>query len=362
MSALPTAYFNPPQRLPFVLPTPPEGRRLVSLAINESAFGCSPLALEAGRRRLEEPNRYPDPSSAELRAAIGEALSLDPERIVCGNGSEELLDVIGRMFARPGDEILISQSGFFQFAVVAQRVGATLKRAPERDLVTDVDALLGLVGPETKIVFLAVPNNPTGTVLPATEVARLAEALFPQVVLVLDLAYGEYLPPGELAALMALASSSERIIVTRTFSKAHGLAALRAGWLLAPLWMTPGLNLLRGVGNVNAIAQAAAAAAIRDTDFIAEVVTRTAVEREFLSAALDRLGLFHVRGLGNFLLTRFHDAPGGTVADFLPFAMAEAGIWLRPVGEPGFDNHSRLGLGTRQENRLLVATLERFLS
>lgn len=362
MTGLPHAYFNPPRKLPFVLPTPPEGKRLVSLAINESPFGASPKAMEAARARLIEPNRYPDPSSAALRAAIGEVCELDPERIVCGNGSEELLDVVGRMFAREGDEILMSQSGFFQFAVVAARVGAELARAPERALVADVDALLALVGPRTKIVFLAVPNNPTGTVAPVAEVERLAARLPDHVVLVLDLAYGEFLPPGDLASLMRLAGDSENVIASRTFSKAHGLAALRAGWLLAPAWMTPGLNLLRGVGNVNAVAQAAAAEAIRDRDFVARVVDDTQAEREFLSGHLARLGLSHVKGLGNFLLTEFPSEPDHGVADFLTFAMAEEGIWLRSVGEPGFANSSRLGLGTRAENELLVRTLERFLA
>ncbi len=361
MTTLPHAYVDPPYKPAFALPAPPRGKRLLSLAINESPYGASPKAMKAARARLEVPNRYPDPSSAALRAAIGEACGLDPERIVCGNGSEELLDILGRMFARPGDEILISQSGFFQFAVVVARVGAELVRAPERALVTDVDELLAMVGPRTKLVFLAVPNNPTGTVLPVAEVERLAAGLPRHVLLVLDLAYGEFLPPEDLAALMRLAGGSESIVATRTFSKAHGLAALRVGWLLAPLWITPGLNMLRGVGNINAIAQAAAAEAIRDQAFVTRVVERSAEERTFLSAHLARLGLQHVNGLGNFILTEFPDEPGRKVGDFLTFAMAEEGIWLRPVGEPGFQNFSRLGLGTREENELLVRTLEQFL-
>ena len=170
--------------------------------------------------------------------------------------------VIGRLFARPGDRIIMSQSGFFQFALVASRLGAELARAPERDLVTDVDALLALATPETKLVYLAIPNNPTGVAMPVSEVCRLHAGLPPHVVLVLDLAYGEFLAPGDLAALMQLAVDSDNVIATRTFSKAYGLAALRVGWALAPPWMMPGLNLLRGVGNINAPAQAAAIAAL----------------------------------------------------------------------------------------------------
>lgn len=363
MTGCPTAYFNPPRRLPFIPPEAPAGKRLISLAINESPFGCSPRAAEAAAKRLQEPNRYPDPSSRRLRQAIGAVHGLDPERIACGNGSEELLDVIGRMFARPGDEIAMAQSGFFQFAVVAARVGADLKRLPERDgYVLDTEAALSHIDERTKIVFLAIPNNPTGTVLSADEVERFHARLPGHVVLVLDLAYGEFLPPAELARFMAMAERLETVIALRTLSKAYGLAALRVGWMLAPEWMLGGLNMLRGVGNVNAIAQAAAEAAVQDQAFVAEAVRQTAEERAFLAANLERLGLDFVPGLGNFLLTRFPDEPGKAVEDFLPFAMGRHGLWLRPVGEPGFQGFCRIGLGIRQENELLVEALDRFVA
>jgi histidinol-phosphate aminotransferase len=362
MSERPAPYLNPPPRLPFVQPPPPPGKRLISLAINESPYGCSPKAAEAAARRLREPNRYPDPSSRALRQAIAEAHGLVADRIVCGNGSEELLDVIARMFARPGDQIAMSQSGFFQFAVVAMRTGADLIRLPEQaGYIPDTEAALAAVGPQTKVLFLAIPNNPTGTVLSAAEVERFHSRLPGHVVLVLDLAYGEFLPPDELAHLMGLAEAHDNVIALRTFSKAYGLAALRVGWMLAPAWMQGGLNTLRGVGNVNAVAQAAAEAAVRDHGFVSQVVRDTAVEREFVAANLVRLGLPFVPGLGNFLLTRFPDAPGRTVEDFLKFAMDRHGIWLRPVGEPGFTGFSRIGMGTREENELLVEALDRFI-
>ncbi len=182
------------------------------------------------------------------------------------------------------------------------------------------------------------------------------------VVLVLDLAYGEFLEPTDLAELMQLALDNDNVIATRTFSKAYGLAAMRVGWALAPTWMLPGLNLLRGVGNINAAAQAAATAALSDREFLGHVVSETASERDFLSAHLTRLGLRHVKGLGNFLLTEFPDQDGRRAQDFIAFAMREEGIWLRPVGEPGFPNHSRIGLGTRAENELVAKTLDRFLA
>ncbi len=355
MSERPQAYLDPPRTASFVLPIPPAGKPLISLAINESPFGCSPKAIAAAAARLQSPHRYPDPSSNELRAATAGVHGLDKERIVCGNGSEELLDVIARLFARPGDEIIMSQSGFFQFALAARRTGATLIRASERQFVTDIEALLSLVTAKTKLVFLALPNNPTGVMVPVADVQRLHAELPAHVVLVLDLAYGEYLPPDDLAALMALAGSN--LIVTRTFSKAYGLAALRVGWLCAPDWMVPGLNLLRGIGSVNALAQAAAAAAVRDAAFLRQAVEQTAEQRAVISAGLTRLGLHHLRGYGNFLLTRFPGDP----ADFIAFAMREEGIWLRSPGEPGFAGWIRIGVGTEAETRLLLATLERFM-
>lgn len=361
MGQKPHPYLDPPRRPAFALPVPPAGKRLISLAINESAYGASPAATAAAIARLSAPHRYPDPSSGELRRAIGAAFDFDPERIICGNGSEELLDVIGRLFARPGDRIIMSQSGFFQFALVASRLGAELVRAPERDLVTEADGLLKLATPLAKLVYLAIPNNPTGIAMPISEVRRLHAGLPPHVVLVLDLAYSEFLDPADLAALMRLAADSQNVIATRTFSKAYGLAALRVGWALVPAWMMPGLNLLRGVGNINAPAQAAAIAALGDREFLKLVVAETAKEREFLGAHLTRHGLRHVKGLGNFILTEFPDRDGMRAQDFIAFAMREEGIWLRPVGEPGFPNHSRIGLGTRTENELVVATLDEFL-
>ena len=361
MTTLPQAYFNPPRRLPFVLPTPPKGKKLISLAINESPYGCSRKAWAAAEERFGNPNRYPDPSSAHLRHAIGKQFALEPDRIVCGNGSEELLDVVARMFVRQGDEIIMSQSGFFQFAMIAARLGAELKRAPERDYITDVDGLLALATPRTKLVFLAVPNNPTGVLLPVDDVIRLHEKLPPGIVLVLDLAYGEFMEKSDLNRLMRFGGSKPNIVVTRTFSKAYGLAALRVGWALTPEWMTPGLNLLRGVGNINAIAQAAAAAAVEDQVFIDRVVAETAAERAFMARHFKRLGLHFVPGYGNFLLTRFPDPEAKSAAKFIDLAMAKEGIWLRPVGEPGFANWSRIGLGNRAENELLVRLLEEFL-
>ena len=361
MSERPIATVNPPAKPPVVVARPPEGIRPINLALNESVYGASPRAVEAAQARVRDAHRYPDPASSELRAAIAETHDIHMDRIVCGNGSEELLDVVGRLFVRAGDAILISQSGFFQFALVAARLGADLIRAPEVDFTADADALASACNGSVKLLFLAIPNNPTGTVMPASAVEDLHGRLPKNVVLVLDCAYGEYMDQTELAALMKLAGKSENVIVTRTFSKAYGLAALRVGWCYAPAWMVPGLNMIRSIGNINAPAQAAAIAALGDGAHMRQAVADTGIERAFVADGLEALGLSIIRGCGNFVLTKFPDQPELSTDVVLPRLLAETGIILRPVGEPGFANWTRIGLGRRAENELLLAALGKLL-
>ncbi|MHA1571215.1 MAG: pyridoxal phosphate-dependent aminotransferase, partial [Alphaproteobacteria bacterium] len=272
--------------------TAPPGRRLIDLSLNESSYGASPKAIAAAQARCASPERYPDPASAALRKALGRVHDLDPARIVCGNGSEDLLDLIGRVYARPGDEILVTEHGFAQFRLIATRVGATPVSAPENGLTADVDALLAAVTQRTKILYLANPNNPTGTYVNATELARLHSALPPSVLLVVDAAYAEYVVATDFDNGLSLAreNDAENIIVTHTFSKAYGLAAFRVGWAYLPHAAAGPVNLVRAIGNVNAIAQAAALAALDDPDFVARTRDRTAEERRRLTAALTAIG------------------------------------------------------------------------
>ncbi len=334
---------------------------LTDLSLNESSYGASPKALAAAAKRGALLNRYPDPASKDLRAAIASAYGFDPDRLVCGNGSEELIDVIARLFARPGDEVLFSERGFMQFPIVARRVGATEVTAPERDLVPQVDELLARITDRTKIVFLANPNNPSGTYLAKDELHRLCAGIAPHIVFVIDSAYAEYAQPlADYSDGHELVEGRQNVIVTRTFSKAFGLAALRVGWAHGSARIIEFMNRMRGIGNVNALAQEAATAALADLDFVREVVRKTAEERVRVTQALETIGLDVVPGVTNFLLVRFPTGTNHTAAAALSH-LAEHRIIVRAVDDYGLDDYLRITLGTRQENDAVIARMKRFM-
>ncbi len=338
------------------------GCELTDLSLNESSYGASPLALEAALARSHSLNRYPDPASAALRAAIGETHGLDPARIVCGNGSEELIDLLARIYARPGDEILYTEYAFMQFPIVTVRVGATAVTAPETGLTADVDALLARLSERTRIVFLANPNNPTGTYIPKDEVRRLRDGLPSTVVLVIDSAYAEFATADDYSVGNELVddAAGENVVVTRTFSKAYGLAALRVGWAYCSASMARVMNRMRGIGNVNAIAQVAALAALGDQDFVARVRDRTAAERERLGRALQAMGLSIVPSAANFLMVRFPDDTNHRAGAALAH-MAGRRIVLRPVDDYGLDDYLRITLGLPAEIDAVIEGLKDFL-
>jgi histidinol-phosphate aminotransferase len=300
--------------------------------------------------------RYPDPASTDLRQAIGRRYDLPPDDLVCGNGSEELLDIIGRLYARPGDEILFSDHGFLQFAIVALRVGATPVRAAERGLTADIDTLLAAVTPRTRILFLANPNNPTGTHVDAAELRRLRDGLPGDVVLVIDSAYAEYVDEPGYSAGHELVVGTDNVIVTRTFSKAFGLAALRVGWAHCPPAMSGVLNRMRGIGNVNAIAQAAAVAALDDLGFVARVRDETARERARLSQALAGLGLDVVPSVTNFVIARFPAGSNRGAAAAIQH-LAARDILVRAVEDYDLPDHLRITIGLPAENDRLIEGL-----
>lgn len=340
---------------------PPPGGTLIDLSLNESSWGASPAAVEAARARAEVPSRYPDPMSTALREAIGAHHAIDPEQVICGNGSEELLDVIARCYARPGDEVLFPRWGFAQFGVVAMRVGATAVKAEETaGYVTDVDALLAAVTERTRIVFVANPNNPTGTILPEAEVTRLVETLPPHIVLVLDSAYAEYPEDPEYTDGMAYVAGRQNVVVTRTFSKGYGLAALRVGWAYGPPAMIRVMNTVRGVGNVNAVAQEAALAALADQPFLSRVRRETAVERTRLFQGLGALGLAPLRGACNFLLIRFPADTNHTAAVARRFLL-DRGIVVNHTAPYGLDGFVRCSVGLPQEVDAVLAALGDFM-
>ena len=335
-------------------------RPLTDLSLNESSYGASPLAAAAAAARAKRLHRYPDPVSTALREAIGRRYDLDPDKIVCGNGSEELLDAVGRIYARPGDEILFTEYGFMQFPIVAMRVGATSVTAPERELVADVDALLAQVSERTRIVFIANPNNPSGTYITADAMRRLAAGLPRSVVLVIDSAYAEYVDAADYSAGMELVDNAENVIVTRTFSKAFGLAALRVGWGYCAASMAGVINRIRGIGNVNAIAQEAAIAALDDGDFVRRVRDDTAAERLRLSQALTEAGLAVVPSVTNFVMVRFATNSNHTAGAAQAHLLAD-GIVVRTADDYGLGDHLRITLGLPAENDAVIDALRTFL-
>ena len=354
--ALPHAY------VPNAIGTPipgvalPKGVPIAPLGLNESCFGASPAAIAATKARSERLWIYPDPTSTALRNAIGKTHDLPPEGIVCGNGSEELIDVIARVYARPGDEILYPEFGFMQFPVVAIRVGANPVAAPECNHVIDIDALLSRVTPRTRIVFIANPNNPTSTMIGRAAVNRLADALPSNVVLVIDAAYAEYAIPADYTAGHELVAGRHNVVVLRTFSKAYGLAALRVGWAHCAPDMAAHLNQVRGVGNINALAQEAAIAALGDPDFTSSVRPRNALMRDSLASRYRALGLQPLDGQANFLAVRFPDQPGRRASDAHAL-LASRGIWVRRLADCGMPDFLRITIGVPADNERLFEAL-----
>ncbi|MFC6583048.1 pyridoxal phosphate-dependent aminotransferase [Sulfitobacter aestuariivivens] len=337
----------------------PKGLPVVNLGFNELPYGPTPKVAVALEAMMPRVYAYGTPYCDALRDALGQANGLDPETIICGNGSEELLDVIARNFARAGDEILISAFGYIQFEMCARRQSATIVKAPEADFTTDVDALLGAITERTKLLFLANPNNPTGTLLPLSEVERLVDHVPPHIPLVLDLAYGEFVDDAYCDAVHTLARNRVNVIVTRTFSKAYGLAGLRVGWAHVPKDMLPGLYAARGMGSVNAVAQAAAEAALQDMAVVNMRVAETISERERVAGVLTQRGLRILPSRTNFLMVTTGDA--AQTEALVVHLFEDAGLVVTRTREAGLEDWMRFSMGTPEQNDLLLASVARFL-
>ena len=246
------------------------------LSSNESPLGPSPKAVEAVKALAERLELYPDGASTALREAIGRRYGLDPSRIICGNGSDELLALLAHVFLHPGEEGLYSQYGFLTYPICIRAAGGIPVVAEETDRTASVDAILAKVSARTKIVYLANPNNPTGTYIPFSEVKRLHEGLPPHTLLVIDAAYAEYVTRNDYAAGLELASTADNVVVTRTFSKIHGLAGLRIGWGYGSAHIVDALNRVRGPFNLNGAAQAAGVASLEDAAHIEGAIAHNA--------------------------------------------------------------------------------------
>lgn len=333
-----------------------DGRPLVKLSANENPLGTSPLAL-AARAHAVAPSLYPDGDSTALRAAIGRLHGIDPARIVMGTGSGELLHTAAGAYAGPGDEVLYSQYAFSLYEIVARRCGATPVEAPARDYGTDVDALLAAVTERTRVVLVANPNNPTGTFLPRGEIARLHAGLPADVLLVLDQAYAEYVDPADDDGSLALAAAHPNVLVTRTFSKAYGLAGERVGWGTAAPGVIGALNRIRGAFNVGNSAQATALAALEDQAFVEQSRRHNAEERARFVAAVEALGNHGLRAVpseANFVLVLFEGRLSGEAAYK---GLAERGYIVRWLPSQGLAHGLRITIGKRADMDAIAAIL-----
>lgn len=333
--------------------------KIYKLSSNETPLGPSPLAKEAFRSAAEHLDAYPDGTARVLRAAIGKRFGLDPARIVCGTGSDELLHLLATAYIGPGDEGIFTEHGFLVYKIAILAAGGTPVVAKETNFTADVDAILAKVTPRTKVVFFANPNNPTGTYLPIAEVERLADSLPRDVMLVIDAAYAEYATQADYAAGQDLVSARENVVMTRTFSKIHGLAAIRLGWCYAPADVCDALNRIRLPFNTSGAAILAGVASLEDTAHIEKAIAHNDKWRDWLAREIGALGIATTPSAGNFLLLHFTDAASAADADRF---LTSRGLILRAVGAYGLPNCLRLTVGTEEANRLVAASLRDFVS
>ena len=326
----------------------PGGAPLIKLSANENPLGTSPAALEAARD-APPAHRYPDPDSTALREAIGAKHRIDPARIVCGTGSDELLNLAVQAFAGPGDEVLFPRYSFVVYEIAARRCGAAPIESEDIDYGCDVDALLAAVTPRTKVVMLANLNNPTGTFLPGREVARLHANLPADVLFVLDQAYAEYLAREDDDGGLELAANHANVLVTRTFSKIHGLAGERIGWATGAAELVSELNRIRGPFNVTNHGQTMALAALADEEWVERSRTENVAVRARFTGALDALGNHGIRVVpsqGNFVLALFE---GPLTAEGAMGAIGEAGFAVRHLPGQGLPHALRITIGSQAD-------------
>ena len=336
--------------------TAADGRKLVKLSANENPLGTSPAAL-AALGEASTPRDYPDPDSKTLRARIGEVHGLDPALVVCGTGSDELLNLAAQAFAGPGDEVLFSRFSFSVYDIAARRCGATPVEAPDTDYASDVDTLLAHVSARTRVVFLANPNNPTGTYMPRDELARLHAGLPDNVLLVVDQAYGEYVAPADADGGLELARAHGNVLVTRTFSKIYGLAGERVGWGTGAPHIISALNRIRGPFNVTLGGQRAGLAALGDQDFVRSSREHNALERARFVAEIEALGNHGLRAVpseANFVLVLFE---GAISAEAALNAITDAGYAVRHLPGQGLPQALRITIGTAAQMEAIAACL-----
>jgi len=335
--------------------------RVFKLSSNESALGPSPKAVEAFEAASAGIDIYPEGSARILREAIGESYGLDPARIVCGNGSDELLTMLANAYLRPGDEVLYSEHAFLVYRIAALANSAVPVSVPEKNLRADVDAMLAAVTPKTRLVYVANPNNPTGSYLTSEEMRRLHAGLPSSALLVIDAAYSEYVRRNDYSSGIEMVAEFGNVVMTRTFSKIYGLAGLRVGWAFCPAPVADVLNRIRGPFNVSAAAQTAAVAALKDRRHVEDSLAHNEQWRSWLTENIRKLGLRVDDSVGNFVLIHFPTEAGRTAKDADAFLMSR-GLILRGVGNYGLPDCLRLTIGKADANKAIVAALAEFVS
>ncbi len=335
------------------------GKPVVKLSSNESPLGASPEAINAYKEAAEHLHRYPDGNAVKLREAIADVQKLPFEQIMCGCGSDELIGLLVHAYAGAGDEVLYPEHGFLMYKIYAQSFGATPVTAKEKGLRTDVDTLLAAVTPRTKIVFVANPNNPTGSYINKAEMKRLHDGLPPHVILAIDGAYAEYPRSDDYSDGRELVAASQNVVMLRTFSKIYGLSALRLGWAYAPAHIVDVLNRIRGPFNVSSPSISAGAAAMRDEAFTEKARVFNEKWLPWLSKELTAIGLTVHPSIGNFILVQF---PGGKhSASAANLYMMDEGLIPREVANYGLPDCLRITIGLEENNRAVVKALTNFM-
>ncbi len=332
--------------------------KVTKLSSNENPYGASPHAVEAYKAASADLALYPSTDHGDLRAAIGQVHGVDPARVICGAGSDEIIAFLCQVYAGVGDEVLYTEHGFAMYRISALAAGATPIEVREDNRHTDVDALLAACNDKTKLVFIANPNNPTGTMISGAEIARLAEGLPKQAILVLDGAYVEYVEDADFDAGLAVIEARDNVVMTRTFSKLYGLGGLRIGWGYGPAHIIDALNRVRGPFNLSGAALATAQAAVLDEVYTANCKALNTQWRGWLTEKLIALGLAVDESHGNFILVRFA-AP--ELAEGCDAALRERGLIVRKVGGYGFPEGLRITIGDEIACRQVAQGVKEFL-
>ena len=334
--------------------------RVFKLSSNETPLGPSPLAVSAIGNIDKTLALYPDGSAKLLRQAVSKRYGLDENRIVCGNGSDDLLHLLASAYIGPGDEGIFTEHGFLVYKIAILAAGGVPIVAPERNFTTDVDAILSRVTGRTKIVYIANPNNPTGTYIPKDELVRLHKGLPKNVLLVIDGAYSEYVQSPDFSDGTELALKYDNVVITRTFSKIHGLANLRIGWFFGPQAICDTINRIRGPFNLNGPALLAGSAALEDWKHVERAVSHNATWLQWLSAEISKLGFCVTPSVGNFVMIHFDASP--TQALNADEFLAAHGLIVRGLTSYGLPSCLRVTIGTEEANRYFIEVLSKFVS